>query len=123
MRGVILTTLLTSLFLFWLAAGLYDFLKAKSKPAEAKRTVAYMLGYPLLAAYVVSHGLLPAAIVFPLALGGVPWLFAGMHLKKVLENEYQPTPGTFIGIPNKYWLGGGLGAFLLGALLQYVGLF
>ncbi|QBQ54247.1 hypothetical protein [Nitrosococcus wardiae] len=123
MRGVILTTLLTLLFLFWLAAELYDFFKTKHKSTEAKRTVAYIFGYPLLTAYVVSHGLPPAAILFPVALGGVAWLLAGMHLRKVLEGEYQSTPGTFIGIPIKYWFGGGLSAFLLGALLQYVGLF
>ncbi|ABA57044.1 hypothetical protein [Nitrosococcus oceani] len=123
MRGVIITALLTLIFLFWLAGGLYGFLKTKNKSPEAKRTVAYILGYPLLAVYVASDGLPPAAIVFPVGLGGVFWLLAGMHLQKVLEGEYPPTPGTFIGLSIKYCLGGVLGAFLLGALLQYAGLF
>ncbi|ADJ29351.1 hypothetical protein [Nitrosococcus watsonii] len=123
MRGVIITTLLALIFLFWLAAELYGFFKTKNKSPEATRTVAYILGYPLLAVYVASGSLPPAAIVFPVALGGVFWLLAGMHLKKVLEGEYLSTPGTFIGISIRYCLGSVLGAFLLGALLQYAGLF
>jgi hypothetical protein len=121
MRGVILTTLLAWLLLLWLVAQLYAFGKSKNKSTEAKLTVAYILGYPLLVIYLFSASPIPAAILFPAAMGALPWFLASFHLRKILAVPgYQANPGEFIGVPIKYWLRGGIGAFFLGLVLQYL---
>jgi hypothetical protein len=123
MRGIILTVLLFWLLLFWLAAQLYTFWRSKNKSTEAKLTVAYIVGYPLLLVYLALNTPLSAAILFPVAMGGLPWLFAGTHLRKIIAEGYRRNPGEFIGIPLRYWLGIGIGTFLLGVMLQYLGQF
>ena len=113
--------LLAWLFLLWLIVQLYAFGKSNNKSTEAKLTVAYILGYPLLIISLFSTSPTPAAVIFPAAMGALPWLLASFHLRKVLAIQgYHTKPGEFIGIPIKYWLRVGIGAFLLGFVLQYL---
>jgi hypothetical protein len=79
----------------------------------ADATAGYILCYPMAMFLAFQNKPVPAAIITPLIMAGVPWLLAEVHLDKVLKDPEASKPGEFIGLPGSYWPFGLGGAFVL----------
>lgn len=104
--------LLIFFFLGWIIFALAGFIRAKEPSADAKRTAAYIVAYPIVFILALEEKPLPFFAATLLVMGGIPWLIAGLHLGKALKVSSATASGTFIGLPAKLWWWG-LGLSLL----------
>lgn len=108
--------LIVTLAALWGLAAVGAFLLAQDKPADAKLTAAYILGYPALMVGLFLNEPIPMWIAVPAMFGLIPWVLAGPHLWALVRDPTAVRLDEVMGIPKAYWVWGGIGSVLLGLL-------
>lgn len=102
----------------WALHALWVFARSSMRSEDAKRTAAYIVVWPGLAAILLLNQPAPLWLSVPVVFGFLPWLMAGPHLSTITRNPAASQPGEIIGIPRSYWTWGGAGAVLLGVVFN-----
>src|SRR5690348_8723281 len=98
--------LIVVVFIAWMAMGLWAFLKTRKKSIAAIQAALFLVSYPAIMALVLNFKPLHPAVAVPLVMLSVPWLFAGIHLQKVVADPSTAKPNEFVGFPLKFWAWG-----------------
>lgn len=85
------------------------------KSRQADQTMAFVLGYPIIV-WIASFKPLAPVVAIPLALAGVAYMFAGLHLTRALAHPEKIPPHTFAGLPYLAWIA----LLTVGALFGYI---
>lgn len=83
--------------------GGYVYFHAEYKTHDATQTLVFIVFYPFLLFVAFSFRPLAAWIAVPLIMMGIPWLFAGIYLSKVVKDPSITRHGEFAGFPLKTW--------------------
>lgn len=102
----------------WGVGAIMAFVNTREKTFDAKLTAAFILLWPSLVVALLLNEPVPMIIAVPTMFAFIPWLMAGPHLWKILQDPSQSQPDEIMGIPKTYWAWGGLGAILLGILFN-----
>jgi hypothetical protein len=102
----------------WGIAAILGLVRARHKSTDARMTAVYFLAYPVIAVGLFLNAPVPLWLGVPTAFGFIPWLMAGPHLWRILDDPSRSRADEWIGIPKVYWAWGGLGAILIGILFN-----
>lgn len=110
--------LLVLLFLIALVYGLYQFARAAEKSRDAVQTTVYIILYPVVA-YLLWHWRpMPAWVVAPVVMAGIPWLVAGIHLNEIVKDPSLAKEHEIVGFPRGFWIWGMALAVIIGLLMD-----
>jgi len=98
----------------WGIAAVVAFVRTADRSMDARLTAAYIVLWPVLAVALYLSEPVPLWLAVPAVFGFLPWFLAGPHLSAILRDPSQSRPDELIGIPNAYWIWGGIGSVLLG---------
>jgi len=90
---------------------IYLYAKSNEKTADATFTAIYIVAYPALFIFSLDNKPIDNGwkwIGVPLVMAGLPWLFSGFHLYRVVENPSATNNDEFVGFPIKLWIIGGI---------------
>jgi hypothetical protein len=100
----------------WGIAGVLALARTRDKPLDARLTAGFILAYPVLVVVLLLNAPVPLWVSVPAVFGFIPWLMAGLHLRRLLGDPGSVRADELICISKVHWLWGGLSALLLGLL-------
>lgn len=110
----------SGLFLLFLLGtlvyALLQYARAKKRTTDATQTALFIVLYPVLLFFTFSNKPVAPWIAVPVVMMIAPWLLAGVHLNKVVENPAVTRQGDFVGVPGSFWLIGAALAVVMGFL-------
>lgn len=101
-----------------LVYGIFQFVRAEKRTWEAAQTIIYIVVYPVVVYLAWLARPLPAWVVMPIVVAGLPWVVAGIHLNEIVKDPSVAKDNELVGFSYRFWIWGGAVAVVLGLIVD-----